>query len=141
MARCERGFTLVEVMIVAIIISIIVGIALPNLIRLQNRAKEAGVKANMHTLQLAVEDYAVQTSAIYPDDGTSTTPAGHTVEDLCPGGVYPENPFTGAATVVSWDANPGSSGEIGVNPATPTNYLIKGYGKSMLLLLELSPGM
>jgi prepilin-type N-terminal cleavage/methylation domain-containing protein len=139
--RNERGFTLLELVIVTLIISIIVGIVLPNLIRLQDRAKEASVKSNMHTLQLAIEDYAVQMGGWYPDDGTSTTPSGDTVEDICPGGAYPENPFTQAATVVSWDADPGNPGEICVNPATTTTYLIKARGKDVMLMLELTPGM
>jgi hypothetical protein len=101
---------------------------------------EAGVKANMHTIQLAVEDFAVQTVGIYPDDATSVTHIGQTVEDLCPDGAYPVNPFTGAPTVVSWDADPANPGEIGISPATNTDYLIKGYGKGFMLMLELTPG-
>ena len=141
MLRCQKGFTLLELVIVSLIISIIVGIAIPNLIRLKNRAKEAAVKSNMHTLQLAMEDFAVQTLGIYPDNAASTTPAGQTVEDICPGGSYPENPFTGAATAVSWDADPAAAGEIGINPADPSSYIIKGFGKSMLLLVQLTPGI
>jgi prepilin-type N-terminal cleavage/methylation domain-containing protein len=137
----QKGFTLLELVITALIISIIVAIAIPNLIRLKSRAKEAGVKSNMHTLQLAVEDFAVQSLAIYPDNAASTTPAGDTVEDLCPGGVYPENPFTSAATNVAWDADPAAAGQIGINPANSTDYVIKGFGKSILLLLRLTPGM
>ncbi len=127
-------------MIVAIIIGVLVAIGIPNFLRLKNRAMEAGVKSNMHTVQLAVEDYAVHTMGVYPDDAASATHSGETVEDLCPDGAYPVNPFTGASTVVVWDADPANSGEIGISPATATDYLIKGYGKSFMLLLELSPG-
>ena len=137
----QKGFTLLEIMIVAIIISVIVAITIPNLIRLKERAMEAAVKANMHTLQLAVEDFAVQTLGIYPDVAASVTPSGETLEDLCPGGVYPENPFTMAPTVVTWDADPDQSGRIGLNPANTGDYIIKGFGKSMLLLLHLTPGI
>jgi len=136
----REGFTLVELAVTVIIVGVIVAITLPNLIRLQNRAKEAAVKANMHTIQLALEDFAVQTSGYYPDNATSTTPAGETVEDLCPGGAYPDNPFTEAPTVVVWDDNPSSSGQLGINPATTSEYVIKGHGASMMLLLELTPG-
>jgi competence protein ComGC len=137
----QKGFTLLEIMIVAIIISIIVAIAIPNLIRLKERAMEAAVKANMHTLQLSLEDFAVQTLGVYPDNAASTTPGGETLEDVCPGGAYPENPFTAAATVVTWDADPDASGRMGINPANTGDYVIKGFGKSMLLLLHLTPGM
>jgi hypothetical protein len=95
----------------------------------------------MHTLQLAFEDFAVQTDGVYPDLATSATPGGDTIEDLCPQGFYPENPFTNAATVVTWDADPAAQGVIGANPANITDYRIKGFGKSALLPLELTTGM
>ena len=136
----ERGFTLVEIMVVAIVIGVLVAMGIPNFLQLQDRAREASVKANMHTMQLAIEDFAVQTAGFYPDDAASTTPAGQTVEDLCPFGAYPENPFTQAPTVVVWDADPATPGVIGINPATPTNYTVKGFGKSFMLLVELHPG-
>jgi prepilin-type N-terminal cleavage/methylation domain-containing protein len=136
----QKGFTLVEIMVAAIIIGVIVAIGIPNFIQMQNRAKEATVKANMHALQLAIEDFATQTLGVYPDDAASSTPAGQTVEDLCPGGAYPENPFTFAPTVVAWDADPAISGQMGVNPATTTAYIIKGFGRSVLLLLQLTSG-
>jgi len=136
----RKGFTLIEIMIVCIIIGVLVAMGIPNFIQLQDRAREAGVKANMHTIQLAIEDFAVQTSGVYPDNGASTTPGGQTVEDLCPSGAYPKNPFTQAPTGVLWDADPAAPGVIGMNPANTTDYTVKGFGKKFMLLLELTTG-
>jgi prepilin-type N-terminal cleavage/methylation domain-containing protein len=136
----DKGFTLIEMMIVMIIIGILASIVIPNFMRLQHRAKEASVKANMHTLQLVMEDFATRSDGIYPDNAGSTTPGGETVESLCPGGAFPNNPFSDAPTVVSWDADPAVAGGIGINPANTSDYLIKGFGRWELLALELTSG-
>src|SRR5438046_3063966 len=70
--RTEKGFTLIELMIVVVIIGILAAIAIPNFIAMQNRAKEGSTKANMHTLQLAAEDYGVRNDGVYAADMTSS---------------------------------------------------------------------
>jgi type II secretion system protein G len=96
----RKGFTLIELMVVVVIIGILAAIAIPNFMRMQQRAKEGSVKNNGHTLQLAVEDFATLNAGAYPSDYADvTSETGESLLQLLPGAVHPVNPFTGLATV------------------------------------------
>ena len=126
----RKGFSLIELMIVVLILGVIAAMAVPNLLRMRGRAQEAAVKSNMHVIQIAAEDFAVLSDGRYPDNASDTANQGSTLEELVPGGVYPENPFTALSSVVQWDADPtsGKPGEVAFNPATPDSYNLKANG-------------
>ncbi|MGB9797821.1 MAG: competence type IV pilus major pilin ComGC [bacterium] len=59
--RNRRGFTLVEMMIVVLIIGILVSIALPNFMRARENARTRTCAANMKQIQGAIEVWAMDT--------------------------------------------------------------------------------
>ena len=57
--RRQKGFTLVELLIVVAIIGILAGIAIPNMLSAINRARQKRSMADMHLIGTALEAYFV----------------------------------------------------------------------------------
>jgi len=71
--KLSQAFTLIELLIVVAIIAILAAIAVPNFLEAQVRAKVARSKADMRTLAVGIESYAVDYSKYLYCNGNSGT--------------------------------------------------------------------
>lgn len=134
MSRNKEGFTLIELMVVIVIIGILAAIAIPNYVRIITQAKVAEVKSNMHTVQLEVEYYCIESVAhSYPS-------SADIISGELPVGM--KNPFTPNGPVVQ--DKPGDvAGVVEYATEDPYDfYTITGLGKDAVTInLILSPGL
>jgi general secretion pathway protein G len=82
----ERGFTLIELMIVMIIIGMLAAIAVPMYVQSVRNAKEAVLKEDLRTMRSAIDAYTVDKQK-----------APQSLDDIVQGGyikAMPKDPFT-----------------------------------------------
>ena len=147
----KRGFTLIELLVVITIIGILVALALPNFIKAKDKALEAEVKSNLHSIQVSLERYATDNGGTYPayifggslaswrctlDGGICLFPINNLPEPMMRYGflgIYPRNPFVkqGQSTCVLTAGDPrfgcvpdGLGGYIATSGDTMANILM-----------------
>jgi general secretion pathway protein G len=88
--RSERGFTLVELLIVVIILAILAAIVVPQFSATTTDAQESALDANLTAMRSAIELYKVQHKGKYPGDvaaSGATCPSGGTASTAAAGSV------------------------------------------------------
>ncbi|MFT5206843.1 MAG: prepilin-type N-terminal cleavage/methylation domain-containing protein [Candidatus Omnitrophota bacterium] len=89
----DSGFTLIEMLIVIMIITILVGVSLPRIQGMQDEGNIAKSKGELKTLQTAVESYYIHNSYAYPAAITAITSATPLVV-----ATLPDDPFAASGT-------------------------------------------
>lgn len=95
----EEGFTLIELLVVVIIIGILAAIAIPIFLNQRQKAYDAAIKSDLHTVALAEQAYMTDNNTYL--GGTLTTasnPLSSQGATLSPGSNY----FGGTATMTMY---------------------------------------
>jgi len=119
-ARGQKGFTLIELLIVIIIVGILAAIAVPLYLGQRSKAKDARLKGDLHTIVVALENYALDNNDTFPAGGSGTalrTQIGGYFDK------WPVNPYAGGdmqegTTPGSYHYSQGTSS---------TTYALSGY--------------
>ncbi len=120
----KKGFTILELVIVLSVLVILIGIAIPRMKGMQQAGQITQAKAELQTLQAAMESYYSNSSPhTYPPAGTITTPCATYFVGATPQIVpstCPTDPFAASGTEYEAVVNGNYYviGSIGPGPAT-----------------------
>lgn len=68
MTKKQKGFTLVELMIVVAIIGILAAVAIPKFAQMLEKSREGATKGNLGAIRSAVSNYYADQQGVYPFD-------------------------------------------------------------------------
>ncbi|OYD15304.1 hypothetical protein CH330_06080 [candidate division WOR-3 bacterium JGI_Cruoil_03_51_56] len=94
--RFEKGFTLIEMLMVIMILGVLMGMVTPRFMVVRENAKVAAMKMNLHNVQLVIETFHAEqgyyADDFYEDEYGWYFPGGIENEEI---GKLPTNPWTG----------------------------------------------
>lgn len=133
----ERGFTLIELMIVVAIIAILAGILIPNFVNARSQAQTAACESNMRSIATALELYYAD-NQVYPTAaGAAVVPALFTANGVAYLNNTPKDPAAqSSAATYSLTTTQATGG----NPAGYTIQCPGIHAGSTLAKLPLSNG-
>jgi general secretion pathway protein G len=95
--RAQRGFTLVELMVVMLIIGVLAAIAVPSYVSSIKSAREAVLREDLHVMREAIDSYTMDKDKA-PDSLDDLVQAGYLKS-------IPKDPMTQSATTWNTDSS------------------------------------
>jgi type IV pilus assembly protein PilA len=114
-AKSEKGFSLIELLVVMLIIGILAAVAIPSFVNQRSKAFDAAAKSNLRTAETAMETYSSDHNGSYPasvDTKNGSSDPLVAIEEVLSNAPY----VTGGATANGYVLNskaagPGATGD------------------------------
>lgn len=109
--KTKKGFTLVEILIVVVILGILAAIVIPQFSSASTEARTSSVQSNLQAIRSQIQLYKIQHNDNYPGEGGATFMEALTGKTDIAGDVdaagafgpylqqFPANPFNGLNTI------------------------------------------
>lgn len=112
----RRGFTIIELLVVFVVLAILAAIAVLKYIDVRNHAIVAGVQSDLNSVRLAAYNYWADKNAFPPDAGPGVMPAG-----MAP--YLQDGTFAGPQYTFDWEnfqgSGPSGGMQVGIVVSSP----------------------
>ncbi len=100
-----KGFTLVEILIVVVILGILAAIVVPQFTNAANESRVGNVATQVSTIESQLELFAARNNGAYPDLAADGWGDADTADTMVGDGYFkevPTNPFTNSSEINAW---------------------------------------